>query len=73
MTKEEIMELGFDEIEKRASEIAVETADADGEMLEALNAELDAIAERRSVLEAEIETRKKAEAEIIKGKGETIE
>lgn len=73
MTKEEIMELGFDEIEKRASEIAIETADADAEMLEALNAELDAIAERRSVLEAEIETRKKAEAEIIKGKGETIE
>lgn len=73
MTKEEIMELGFDEIEKRASEIAVETADADGEKLEALNAELDAIAERRSVLEKEIETRKKAEAEIIKGKGETIE
>lgn len=73
MTKEEIMELGFDEIEKRASEIAVETADADGETLEALNAELDAIAERRSVLEKEIETRKKAEAEIIKGKGETIE
>ena len=73
MTKEEIMELGFDEIENRASEIAIETADADGEKLEALNAELDAIAERRSVLEAEIETRKKAEAEIIKGKGETIE
>ena len=73
MTKEEIMELGFDEIEKRASEIAVETADADGEKLEALNAELDAIAERRSILETEIETRKKAEAEIIKGKGETIE
>ena len=73
MTKEEIMELGFDEIENRANEIAVETADADGEKLEALNAELDAIAERRSVLEAEIETRKKAEAEIIKGKGETIE
>lgn len=73
MTKEEIMELGFDEIENRANEIAIETADADAEMLEALNAELDAIAERRSVLEAEIETRKKAEAEIIKGKGETIE
>ena len=73
MTKEEIMELGFDEIENRANEIAIETADADAEKLEALNAELDAIAERRSVLETEIETRKKAEAEIIKGKGETIE
>jgi len=73
MTREEIMELGFDEIEQRAEEIAVETAEADSETLETLNAELDAIAERREALEMEIETRKKAEAEIINGKGKEIE
>lgn len=73
MTREEIMELGFDEIEQRAEEIAVETAEADAETLETLNAELDAIAERREALEQEVETRKKAEAEIIKGHGEIIE
>lgn len=73
MTREEIMNLNFDEIEKRAEEIAIETADADAEKLETLNAELDAIAERREALEVEIETRKKAEAEIIKGEGKEIE
>ena len=73
MTREEIMELGFDEIEKRAEEIAIETAEADKETLETLNAELDAIAERREALNIEIETRKKAETEIIKGEGKVIE
>ena len=73
MTREEIMELGFDEIEQRAEEIAVETAEADSKTLETLNAELDAIAERREALELEVETRKKAEAEIINGKGTEIE
>lgn len=73
MTREEIMELGLDEIEKRAEEIAIETAEADSETLETLNAELDAIVERREAINEEIETRKKAEAEILKGEGIVIE
>ena len=54
MTREEINVLGFEELDKRAAEIAEETADADKEQLEALNAELDDIAERRSALNLEI-------------------
>ena len=73
MTREEIMELGIEEIEKRAEEIAIETAEADSEKLETLNAELDAIAERREAINEELETRKKAEAEILKGEGTVIE
>lgn len=73
MTIEEIKELGLEDLEKRSSEIATETANADSSKLEELNAELDAIAERKKalVLEAE-ETRKKA-AEVANGGGTKIE
>ena len=40
------MTLGFEDLEKRAAEIAAETADADKDQIEALNAELDSIEER---------------------------
>ena len=73
MTKEEIMTLDSEALEKRAEEIASETVAADVEKIEALNAELDAIEERRTAINLEIETRKKAEAEVLKGKGEIIE
>lgn len=73
MTREEINVLGFEELDKRAAEIAEETADADKEQLEALNAELDDIAERRSALNLEIETRKKAAEAVEHGEGEVIE
>ena len=73
MTREEIMELDNEALETRAEEIAVETADADKETLEKLNAELDNIAERREVIAEEIETRKKAEEAVLKGEGEVIE
>ena len=73
MTREEIMKLGFEEIETRATEIAKETAEADNEQLEALNVELDAIEERKkALLEAAEETRKAAAA-VAKGAGEVIE
>lgn len=73
MTREEIMELGLEEIETRATEIAKETAEADNEQLETLNAELDAIEERKkALLEAAEETRKAAAA-VAKGAGEVIE
>ena len=73
MTKEEIMELGLDEIEERANAIALETAEADKEQLETLNAELDAIEERRATLKAEAEKRAAAAAAVASGEGKTIE
>lgn len=73
MTLEEIRELGFEELEKRSLEIAEETATADSEMLETLNAELDAIEERRNALNIEIEERKAAAEKVAEGKGKEIE
>lgn len=73
MTKEEINELGFEDLEKRSAEIAEETTEANAEQLEKLNAELDNIEERKQALNIEVEERK-AEAEAVaEGKGETIE
>lgn len=73
MTKEEIMELDLDALEARANAIAIETDSADMETLETLNAELDAIEERKADIAREIETRKKDIAEVIKGNGKEVE
>lgn len=73
MTREEIMILDFDALEARAQAIATETAEADNEQLEALNAELDAIEERRTALKVEVEERKKAAEAVAAGAGEEIE
>lgn len=73
MTREEIMELGFEELEQRASDIAAETAEADGETLETLNAELDAIEERKNALKAAAEETRKAAAAVAGGAGKKIE
>ena len=73
MTREEIMELGFEEIEKRAAEIATETAEADAEKIEALDDELKAIEERKLELNKEVEERKAAIDAVLKGEGKEIE
>ena len=73
MTRDEIMTLGIEDLETRAAEIATETAEADKEMLETLNAELDAIEERKAAIIEENETRKKAAEAVANGKGEIIE
>ena len=73
MTREEIMILDFEALEERAKAIAVETADADAEKLEELNAELDSIEERRAALNIEIEERKKAAEAVAAGAGKKIE
>ena len=73
MTREEIMNLGFDELEARAAEIVIETTDADKERLEALSAELDAIEERRAALKIEAEERKKVAEAVAAGAGKEIE
>lgn len=73
MTKEQIAELGFEELEQRAAAIAEETREASAEQLETLNAELDLIEERKAALEREVETRKQDAQAVINGKGTTIE
>lgn len=73
MTREEIMTLGFEDLEKRAAEIAAETADADKDQIEALNAELDSIEERKKALKEEAEKRKKDAEAVASGKGKEIE
>ena len=73
MTIDEIKGLDFEMLEKRSLEIAEETATADKDMLEMLNAELDAIEERKAVLNLEIEQRKAAAEQVAKGNGKEIE
>jgi HK97 family phage major capsid protein len=73
MTIEEIKVLGFEDLEKRSSEIAVETVDADSEKLEELNAELDAIEQRKNELNIEVEETRKKAAEVANGSGKEIE
>lgn len=73
MTRDEIMTLGFEELEERANTIAVETAEADKDQLETLNAELDAIEERKKALNIEIEERKKAAEAVANGAGKEVE
>ena len=73
MTREEINALDIEALETRANEIAEETATADIEQLETLNAELDVISERREAIRTEIEDREKAAAAVVEGAGKVIE
>lgn len=73
MTKDEIMLLNIEQVEARAAEIVAELADADAEGIERLNAEIDAIEERKAQIFAEIEQRKKDVAAVVSGRGDVIE
>lgn len=73
MTVEEIKELDFDALETRAADIAKETESADKEQLEELNAELDAIEERKNALNIEIEERKNNAAAVASGAGKVVD
>ena len=73
MTREEIMMLGFDELEERKAAIVSETDEADAEKLDALNAELEAIEERTKALKLEMEESRKAAEAVAKGAGKKIE
>ena len=66
------MNLGFEDLEARAAAIAAETAEADAELLEKLNAELDAIEERKKALKIEVEEKRKAAAAVAAGAGKQI-
>ncbi len=69
MTREEIMALGAEEIEERASAILTEMEAEDAD-LDALKAEAEAVEERRAAI---IEERKEAAEAVLKGSGEVIE
>lgn len=73
MTKEEIMELNFEQVEERRSAIVEEIETADSEALDVLNEELDAIEERKAVLKREADEKREAMKEVIKGDGEIVE
>ena len=73
MTREEIMALDIEQIDKRNAEIVDELREADAEGIERLNDELDAIRERREVIKLEVEQRKADMAAVIKGQGDVIE
>lgn len=72
MTRDEIMMLDIEQVEARAAAIAIELTDADAAGIELLNAEIDAIVERKAQIEAEIEQRKADLAAVIKGAGTVI-
>ena len=61
----EIKEMNFDELQTRKSELAEELKTADMERLDGINAELDAIEERKAELKAEAEERAKVIEEVI--------
>lgn len=74
MTKEEIMVLDLDGIEKRTAEINNEIDAADAmETLDALKDELTAIEERKAIIAAEIEKRKTDMKTVAEGAGKPIE
>lgn len=73
MTREEIMTLGFEELEERKAAIAIETDEADAEVIETLNAELEIIEERKKALDLEIEEQKRAAKAVANGAGKEIE
>lgn len=73
MSRDEIMELGLEALEERSAAIAEETREANEEVLEQLNAELDIIEERKAQLLAEAEQRKADAAAVAEGAGKVIE
>lgn len=74
MTKDEIMALDLDGIEKRTAEINNEIDAAESmETLDALKDELTAIEERKAVIAAEIEKRKTDMKTVAEGAGKPIE
>ena len=67
----DIKEMNFEELQTRKSELAEELKTADMERLDGINAELDAIEERKAELKAEAEERAKVVEEVIKAPAPT--
>lgn len=73
MTREEILALDMEDLEKRSLEIAEEVKTAESESLDTLSEELDAIEERKAIIKAEADEKRAAMEEVLSGKGEPIE
>ena len=73
MTRDEIMALDIEQIEARSAELATEIESIEtNEAMDAVQAELEAIEERRAQIKVEIEQRKADVAAVIKGQGAVI-
>lgn len=73
MTREEIMKLDLEQIEARSKELAAQITEADKEKLDAIQAELDTMEERKAQIREDIEQRKKDMAAVINAKSAPIE
>lgn len=74
MKREEIMNLDFDQLEARSAEITAEIKNAETvDQLDAFEMELEAIEERKKILNLEVEKRKKDIDAIVRGAGDVIE
>lgn len=71
--RDEIKTMNFDQIEARMAEIKDAVATADGAQLEAFNAEVKELEERKAQIKAENEQRRKDIMDIVKGAGKQIE
>ena len=74
MTREEIMVLDAEQIDARSAELASEIEVAEtNEAMDAIQAEMEAIEERKATIKLEIEQRKADMAAVVKGQGDVIE
>lgn len=74
MTREEIMNLDLEQVEARKIDLAVELDAAETrEALDAIQAEVDAIEERKAQLKIEIEQKKNDMEQVANGAGSIIE
>lgn len=62
----EIKEMNFEQLEERRAELSLEISGADAERLDTINAELDAIEERKKEIKKEAEERARAIEEVKK-------
>ena len=74
MTREEIMVLDAEQIDARSAELASEIEVAEtNEAMDAIQAEMEAIEERKAVIKLEVEQRKVDMAAVIQGHGDVVE
>ena len=74
MTREEIMVLDAEQIDARSAELASEIEVAEtNEAMDAIQAEMEAIEERKAVIKLEVEQRKADMAAVIQGHGDVVE
>ena len=74
MTREEIMVLDAEQIDARSAELASEIEVAEtNEAMDAIQAEMEAIEERKATIKLEVEQRKADMAAVIKGQGDVVE